>query len=263
MSDKKQLVEPITLKGFQDYLPEETIARKQVIRAIEEVFERYGFVPLETPALEHLDSLLGAGSEEHNKELFCLESPEGEPIALRFDLTVPFARLLAQYPDKLKAPVRRYAIGPVWRADKPGPGRFRHPQRDTLRDLTQRMRRFASDVFTARDISFGFHGPDPELGTRLRADLRREIFLVFKESANNIVRHSQCTRAEIEFGIEGRRLVMRLSDDGLGFDTAARAEGHGLMSMRKRAERLHGEIEIVSGEGRGTTITLRVPLGRR
>ncbi|MCL4694730.1 MAG: histidine--tRNA ligase, partial [Candidatus Hydrogenedentes bacterium] len=74
---------------------------------------------------EHLDVLLGTGGEETNKELFRQESPEGEPIAMRFDLTVPFARLLAQYPDKLKAPFRRYAIGPVWRADKPGPGRFR------------------------------------------------------------------------------------------------------------------------------------------
>ena len=83
------------------------------------------FIPLETPALEYLETLLGAGGEGANKELFRLESPEGEPIALRFDLTVPFSRLLAQYPDKLKVPVRRYAIGPVWRADKPGPGRFR------------------------------------------------------------------------------------------------------------------------------------------
>ena len=125
MSEKDQLVEPRTLKGFQDYLPEDVIMRKRVIGAIEIVLERYGFVPLETPALEHLDTLLGAGGEEVNKELFRLESPEGEAISLRFDLTVPFARLLAQYPDKLKVPVRRYAIGSVWLADKPGPGRFR------------------------------------------------------------------------------------------------------------------------------------------
>ncbi|MCH8203634.1 MAG: histidine--tRNA ligase [Candidatus Hydrogenedentes bacterium] len=125
MPEKKKLVEPRTLKGFQDYLPEDVIARRQVVRTIEEVFEKYGFVPLETPALEYLDVVLGTGGEDVNKELFRLESPEGEDISLRFDLTVPFARLLAQYPDKLKVPVRRYAIGPVWRADKPGPGRFR------------------------------------------------------------------------------------------------------------------------------------------
>jgi histidyl-tRNA synthetase len=125
MSAKINLVEPQTLKGFQDFLPEDWMPRKQVIRTIESIFEKYGFAPLDTPALEYLDTLLGAGGEGTNKELFRLESPEGEAIALRFDLTVPFARLLAQYPDRLKAPFRRYAIGPVWRADKPGPGRFR------------------------------------------------------------------------------------------------------------------------------------------
>lgn len=125
MSNKKKLVEPQTLKGFQDLLPEDVLPRRQVIATIEENFQRYGFSPLETPALEHLETLLGTGGENTNKELFRLESPEEDPIALRFDLTVPFARLMAQYPDRLKTPFRRYAIGPVWRADKPGPGRFR------------------------------------------------------------------------------------------------------------------------------------------
>ena len=121
----KNNVEPRTLKGFVDLLPEELASRKAVIATIEAVFQRFGFAPLETPALEYLDVLLGTGGENTNKELFRLESPEGEPIALRFDLTVPFARVLAQYPDRLKPPFRRYAIGPVWRADKPAPGRFR------------------------------------------------------------------------------------------------------------------------------------------
>lgn len=125
MSDTPERVTPRTLKGFQDLLPEDLIHRKALIAKIEAIFEKYGFVPLETPALEHLDVLMGTGGEETNKDLFRLESPEGEDISLRFDLTVPFSRLLAQYPDKMKVPVRRYAIGPVWRADKPGPGRFR------------------------------------------------------------------------------------------------------------------------------------------
>lgn len=125
MPENSNLVEPRLLKGLQDLLPEDFIPRKHVIQKIEQVFERYGFVPLETPALEYLDILLGTGGEETNKDMFRLESPEGEPIALRFDMTVPFARLLAQYPEKLKIPFRRYALGSVWRADKPGPGRFR------------------------------------------------------------------------------------------------------------------------------------------
>ncbi|MBL7645944.1 MAG: histidine--tRNA ligase [Candidatus Hydrogenedentes bacterium] len=125
MADSKALVKAQTLKGFQDFLSGEVMLRSEVMRRIEAIFQTYGFAPVETPALEYLDVLLGAGGEETNKELFRLESPEGEAIALRFDLTVPFARLLSQYPEQIKAPFRRYAMGPVWRADKPGPGRFR------------------------------------------------------------------------------------------------------------------------------------------
>lgn len=125
MDNTKQLVPPQTLKGFRDLLPADMIARNAVVEKIRRVYEKYGFVPLETPALEHLATLIGAGSEETNKQLFRLQSPEEEPIALRFDLTVPYARLLAQYPEQLKLPFRRYHIGPVFRADKPGPGRFR------------------------------------------------------------------------------------------------------------------------------------------
>jgi len=126
MEDKrKRLVVPQTLKGFRDLLPSEMIARNAVVECIRAVCEKYGFVPLDTPILEHLTTLVGTGGEETNKQLFRLASPEREPIAMRFDLTVPYARLLAQYPEQLKLPFRRYHLGPVFRADKPGTGRFR------------------------------------------------------------------------------------------------------------------------------------------
>lgn len=119
------LVEPQTLKGFQDLLPQDMILRNRVVRTITDVYERYGFLPIDTPVLEHLATLVGVGGEEANKSMFRLESPEEEPVAMRFDLTVPFARLIAQYPVELPLPFRRYHVGPVFRADKPGPGRFR------------------------------------------------------------------------------------------------------------------------------------------
>jgi len=125
MPDERRFVEPRTLRGFQDLLPQDFIRRKAVIAVIEGIYEKYGYLPLDTPAVEHLETLLGTGGDETNKELFTLETPEGEPVALRYDHTVGFARLLAQYPDRLKAPFRRYASGPVWRVNKPGPGRFR------------------------------------------------------------------------------------------------------------------------------------------
>jgi histidyl-tRNA synthetase len=121
----KELVTAKTLSGFQDMLPEEMIARNDVIDKIRRVYENYGFVPIDTPILEYLTTLIGTGGEDTNKQLFRLMSPEHEAIAMRFDLTVPFARLLAQHREKLKLPFRRYHIGPVFRADKPSPGRFR------------------------------------------------------------------------------------------------------------------------------------------
>jgi len=122
---QKNFVKPQILKGFCDHLPEDMFFRNRVADTIRSVYEQYGFLPLDTPALEHYATLLGTGGEETNKQIFSLESPEGEPMGLRFDLTVPFARILAQYKDKIRLPFRRYHIGSVFRADKPGPNRFR------------------------------------------------------------------------------------------------------------------------------------------
>lgn len=121
----KSKVKPQILKGFQDLFPEDMIPRREVVESIRGVYERFGFVPIDTPMLEHLEILLGPAGEETNKQIFRFQSPEEEPVGMRFDLTVPFARLLTQYRQDIKLPFRRYQIGPVFRADKPGPGRFR------------------------------------------------------------------------------------------------------------------------------------------
>ena len=122
---KASKVKAQALKGFQDLLPEEMIARSGVVETIRKVYERFGFVQVDTPVLEHLETLTGSAGTEVNKEIFRLETPEGEPAALRFDLTVPFARVVSQYREQIKLPFRRYHVGPVFRADKPGPGRYR------------------------------------------------------------------------------------------------------------------------------------------
>ena len=122
---RRNYIKPLTLKGFCDHLPEDMLFRNRVVDTIRSVYEWYGFLPIDTPTLEYLVTLLGTGGEETNKQIFRLESPEGEPVGLRFDLTVPFARILAQYKNELRLPFRRYHIGPVFRADKPGPNRFR------------------------------------------------------------------------------------------------------------------------------------------
>jgi signal transduction histidine kinase len=135
-----------------------------------------------------------------------------------------------------------------------------NPQKDHLNDLTQRMRRFASDVLTSRNIAFEFYEPDEENDVPLGANIRREVFLIFKESVNNLVRHSACGEVRIDFQIAGGALKLIVADDGKGFKTSMNGEGHGLSSMRERAEGIGGQLEIISHVGKGTTITLELPL---
>jgi len=118
-----RIVEPRVLRGFRDYLPGQMNARLRIIEVIRRMYESYGFLPLDTPALEYHATLMGYG-DENAKQIFEFDNPEKEHVALRFDLTAPLARVVAQYPD-LPLPFRRYQVGPVWRADKPDPGRFR------------------------------------------------------------------------------------------------------------------------------------------
>src|SRR4029079_10402307 len=105
-------------------ITDQSLARQRMIDAIRRVYEIYGFVPLTTPAVEYLDVLSGSGGQEIQESIFVVRNPEEEQLGLRFDHTVPLARVIAQYKD-LPRPFRRYTVGPVWRADKPGPGRFR------------------------------------------------------------------------------------------------------------------------------------------
>lgn len=118
-------VEPRVLRGLRDLLPDQMLARQSMIQKIRGVYELYGFVPLSTPAIEYIDVLKGSDAgPEALKNIFKVIGPEDEPLGLRFDLTVPLARVFAQYPE-LPRPFRRYQESPVWRAEKPDKGRFR------------------------------------------------------------------------------------------------------------------------------------------
>src|SRR5437660_11691944 len=116
---------------MRDFLPEDVRRREYVIAIIKRVYERYGFEPLETPAVESIETLLGKYGEEGNQLIYkILKRGEGEAtgqadLALRYDLTVPLARVVAQYQSKLPRLFKRYQIQPVWRADRPARGRFR------------------------------------------------------------------------------------------------------------------------------------------
>jgi histidyl-tRNA synthetase len=118
-------IEPRTLKGFRDTMPASAAARNRMFRVIEGVFESFGYVPIDTPALEYAEVLKGKGGEESDKQMFEFDDPGGRRVALRFDLTVPLARFVAQHQNELPIPFRRYHIGPVWRGERPQKGRYR------------------------------------------------------------------------------------------------------------------------------------------
>ena len=128
MGDKQSTKPP---GGTRDVLPDDVRRREFVIDIVRGVYERYGFEPLETPAFENIETLLGKYGEEGNKLIFKIlkrgeqESSGEADLALRYDLTVPLARVVAQYQNELPKFFRRYQIQPVWRADRPARGRFR------------------------------------------------------------------------------------------------------------------------------------------
>ena len=118
-------------RGMRDFLPEDVRRRQYVIGVIADVYERYGFEPLETPAVENIETLMGKYGEEGDRLIFRIlkrgeEGKSGEAdLALRYDLTVPLARVVAQYRAQLPKFFKRYQVQPVWRADRPQKGRFR------------------------------------------------------------------------------------------------------------------------------------------
>jgi len=137
------------------------------------------------------------------------------------------------------------------------------PNKDRLGDLTQRMRRFASDTFTARNIAFRFDAPVEERNMDLGVDVRRQVYLIFKESVNNLARHSGCSEADVELAIEGDCLLLKVADNGKGFGQDRTSDGHGLPSLQDRAKHLGGTLEVTSQRGQGTTVLLRVPIASR
>ncbi|HQU82685.1 MAG TPA: PAS domain S-box protein [Pyrinomonadaceae bacterium] len=143
-----------------------------------------------------------------------------------------------------------------------------NPQKDFLNDLVQRMRRFASDVYSGRGIKFEFRAPEIEGKLQLGANIRREVFAIFKEVVNNSVKYSECANAFVEFEVNEVWLKLRVEDDGKGFDVSVvlsedfkpEMGGNGLINIKRRAKELGGSCEITSDIGRGTKITLKIPL---
>lgn len=119
------IIQAKILKGFRDSLPETETRRSILIETISHVFRNYGFVPIDTPALEYSEILLRKSEGETEKQVFRFTDNGNRDVALRFDLTVPFARFIAQHKNELSFPFKRYHIAKVWRGEKPQAGRYR------------------------------------------------------------------------------------------------------------------------------------------
>lgn len=117
-------IKPRLLSGFRDFLPPQMLRRQQVLGILRDVFEQHGFEPLDTPALEHIETLAGRYGEDE-KLLYRFTDHGGRELGLRYDLTVPLARVAALHANELVLPFKRYHIAPVWRGDRPQRGRFR------------------------------------------------------------------------------------------------------------------------------------------
>jgi len=154
-----QMIQPRLLKGFPDYLPALMIPREHLLEKARQVYRSFGFAPIDTPALEYTEILLGKGGEESDKLIYRFKDHGDRDVALRFDLTVPFARFAAMHINELGTPFKRYHMGPVWRGENTAHGRFREFWQcdfDTIGTTSN-----AADIETALVIhellrSFGF-----------------------------------------------------------------------------------------------------------
>ncbi len=118
------LIQPRTLKGFRDYLPATMVRREWMMQTARQVYRRFGFVPIDTPALEYFEILTGKGSEETDKQMYHFEHGRHH-VGMRFDLTIPLARFVAQHHVTVGLPFKRYQIAPVWRGENTQAGRYR------------------------------------------------------------------------------------------------------------------------------------------
>src|SRR6266576_2227226 len=149
-------IDPRTLRGFRDYPPELMIPREAMLEKARRVYRSYGFAPIDTPALEYAEILLGKGGDESDRLIYRFKDHGDRDVALRFDLTVPFARFAAQYVGKLGTPFKRYHMGPVWRGENTARGRYREFWQcdfDTIGTTSN-----AADVETALVICDLFEG---------------------------------------------------------------------------------------------------------
>jgi signal transduction histidine kinase len=134
------------------------------------------------------------------------------------------------------------------------------PDNDNMQRIVARMREYASTILEPKEIEIDFQVEENIFDLKLEMETRRDVFLIFKEVLNNSAKYSRCTKIEIRVTFETNKLNICMNDNGIGFDIRTADSGNGLGNMQKRAEALHGKIDIKSEEGKGTEISLTVPV---
>jgi len=135
-----------------------------------------------------------------------------------------------------------------------------NPQREMLDDLVGRMRLHAEELCASHSLALVFRAPDDSAAIKLTADVRRDLFLIYKEALNNVARHGRGRSVDVSLSVDDQSLRLVVADDGVGFDPNRPDEGHGLWSMRRRADSRGGTCQIFSTVGRGTTVAVALPL---
>lgn len=273
-------VQPRVLKGFRDFLPADEIPRQRMLRRVVEVFEAFGFGPLSTPALEHTDVLLGKYGAEGDKLLYRFTDHGGRDVALRYDLTVPLARVVAQY-RHLPRPFRRYQIAPVWRAEKPARGRFREFLQCDVDVVGEgSMRADAECMLVGLEVlealeapGFTMHVSNRKLldgvleGLGVVDDEPRKAALRAVDKLDKVGRDGVAAELEREVGLdaEGCAAVLDFLDTDARDRAAVRALGERFpegSSGRRGAEELCALLEHVEAAGQAERVTVDLGIAR-
>jgi len=234
----------LTPKGMRDFNPEEMIVREQVRARITDVYRRYGFRPLVTPAMEYIDTLRAKAGEEIDQQIFMLND---EKLALRFDLTVPLARVSAN--SDFPRPFKRYCVGAVWRKEEPQKGRFREfYQADADIIGTKSMRAEAELLTMAKEIctDFGFKKPKIMLNNRkiLDALAKKVGFVKKKDDVLRLLdKMDKIGKDEVEDGL--RDILGMRADELIEYTANGRSNKEKLASVKKIAPEGVAELEEI------------------
>ena len=238
-SSRQTLIKPETLKGFRDFLPAAALAREQAIDIAKRVYRSFGYAPIDTPALEYSRILLGKGGTESDKQMFRFEDQGGRDVAMRFDLTVPFARFAAAHCQTLGLPFKRYHVGSVWRGEQPQKGRYREfIQCDFDTIGTESAAADAETLLVINEllVALGFE----RFSIRLN---HRGVLNGLLESVGALDRSAAVLRALDKLAKVGEEAVLKEMTEGAGLTAAAAEKVLAFCQIRGTGEEALNRVE--------------------